>query len=421
MDRMSRECFDLDGTAVVVRSCVPPDDLVIAECKGVGHPDTLADHLAEQLSRVYSRYTLREFGAVLHHNFDKLALLGGSAEVRYGTGRMVDPVRVLVNGRAARSCGGVSIPVEDLIIDAVNAFFRERLPELTGHLVIELNVTSTSSPGAVLTEGGSPDRGRWFKPTSIEDLRERTQLLANDTSLGTGWAPQHDVETFVRMLTEHLSSRGGYRVSHPWCGSDVKVMAYASVEEVAMVLAVPQRCTRVRSRAEYRANKDAVLAECRRLIERDLVAARTRLLINARDILERDELYLTYTGSSIESGDEGVVGRGNRVNGLITPLRPMNLEGANGKNPSYHVGKLYNVAARKIAQRLYEVTGAYAEVHLISATGQRLNRPWRIVLRLAEGGNELPENVLQTLLLETLNGFPATTEAILSDDKMLLA
>lgn len=75
--------------------------------------------------------------------------------------------------------------------------------------------------------------------------------------------------------------------------------------------------------------------------------------LNARDIVERDELYLTFTGSSIESGDEGLVGRGNRVNGLITPLRAMNLEGANGKNPVYHVGKLYNVAARLIAQRLH--------------------------------------------------------------------
>ena len=74
-----------------------------------------------------------------------------------------------------------------------------------------------------------------------------------------------------------------------------------------------------------------------------------RFRLNARDVPEKDELYLTYTGSSIESGDEGVVGRGNRVNGLITPLRPMNLEGANGKNPVYHVGKLYNIAAQRLA------------------------------------------------------------------------
>jgi hypothetical protein len=57
-------------------------------------------------------------------------------------------------------------------------------------------------------------------------------------------------------------------------------------------------------------------------------------------------------------------------------------EAANGKNPLYHVGKLYNVAANRNAARLHEATGANAEVHLISATGQRLDRPWRILIRL---------------------------------------
>jgi S-adenosylmethionine synthetase len=167
---MPHDHIDLDGSDLIVERGVPaPSDLVIAERKGWGHPDTLADHLAERLSRAYSRYTLREFGAVLHHNFDKLALLGGSSQVRYGSGRMVDPVRVLVNGRAARSCGGAVIPLDELIVEEVTAFFSERLSELDGHLSIELNVTSNSSPGPVLTGDGPTDRERWFAPRSSED------------------------------------------------------------------------------------------------------------------------------------------------------------------------------------------------------------------------------------------------------------
>jgi S-adenosylmethionine synthetase len=109
------------------------------------------------------------------------------------------------------------------------------------------------------------------------------------------------------------------------------------------------------------------------------------------------------------------------VNGLITPLRPMNVEGANGKNPVYHVGKLYNVAAQRIAWRLHEATGTYAEVHLISATGRRLDRPWRIVVRLAEDGDELADDKLRALLLETLDAFPALTEEIIFGDGVVLA
>ena len=53
----------------------------IVERKGRGHPDTLSDHLAELLSRTYSKYTLEKHGAVLRHQFDKLSLMGGKAEV----------------------------------------------------------------------------------------------------------------------------------------------------------------------------------------------------------------------------------------------------------------------------------------------------------------------------------------------------
>lgn len=418
---MSYDQLDLDGSNLVVERGVRVTGVTLVERKGWGHPDTLADHLAERLSRAYSCYSLREFGVVLHHNFDKLALLGGSSQVRYGSGRMVDPVRVLVNGRAARSCGGAEIPLDELLDEEVRAFFADRLPQLESHLVIELNVTANSSPGAVLTDEAFPERSRWFAPSSASDLRERTGLFANDTSLGTGWAPENPAEGFARDLVDHFSGPSQFRESHAWCGSDVKIMAHGVGDELDVVLAVPQKCALVTGRGEYLAYKDEVLTECMRLADRELPGIRARFRLNTRDIPERDELYLTYTGSSIESGDEGVVGRGNRVTGLITPLRPMNVEGANGKNPMYHVGKLYNIAAQRIAQRLHEATGGYAEVHLVSATGQRLDRPWRILVRLARDSDEIPDDKLRALLLETLDTFPALTSELLSGDGLTLA
>jgi S-adenosylmethionine synthetase len=42
---------------------------------------------------------------------------------------------------------------------------------------------------------------------------------------------------------------------------------------------------------------------------------------------------LTVTGTSAENGDDGQVGRGNRINGLITPYHPMSLEATSGKKP----------------------------------------------------------------------------------------
>ncbi|RKS06008.1 methionine adenosyltransferase [Nocardiopsis sp. Huas11] len=399
---------------LTVRTGVPFDDTVsIVERKGLGHPDTMADHLAEALSRAYSAFTLERFGVILHHNFDKLALLGGASEVRYGGGRMVAPIRVLVNGRAAHRCGDEILPVGELVESTVHAFFQERLPEAVGHLDIALNVTANPSPGAVITGENIPERSRWFAPRDTGDLRERRTLLANDTSLGTGWAPRSPFEGLIRELADTFSSPGPFTNAHPWCGSDVKVMGSWDGEQADLVLCVPQKSSHVTSRTAYLRNAETVRAECHRIAGLRLPGASVNIQLNARDVPSHDELYLTYTGSSIESGDEGVVGRGNRVNGLITPLRPMNMEGANGKNPVYHVGKLYNLAAERLAHRLHEETGEYAEVHLVSTTGQPLDQPGRILVRLA--AEDAQPDKIQALVAEALASFPDLTNEIVRE------
>jgi S-adenosylmethionine synthetase len=395
----------------------PSTAFTLLERKGFGHPDTLADHLAEELSRAYSRWTLETCGAVLHHNFDKLGLLGGASRVSYGGGQILEPVRVLVNGRATRSCGAVSVPVDRLVTDTVQDFFRTRLPELADHLSIELNITANSSPGAVHIEGASLDRQSWFAPKSVDELRERRQLLANDTSLGTGWAPENPVETFARHLVDWFSKPSEFTNSRPWCGSDVKMMVLADGERLDVVLCVPQKSGHVPDRTAYVANCGEILDECYRKAAIELPQFKTSFRLNARDIVDRDEVYLTFSGSSIESGDEGLVGRGNRVNGLITPLRPQNMEGANGKNPVYHVGKLYNVAAQRIAQALHVRFGGYAEVHLVSATGQPLDKPWQTLVRLSRP--DIADHAVQEVVEETLSRIPELTREIIYGESFL--
>src|SRR3989344_749507 len=97
----------------------------IVERKGIGHPDTIADALAENLSVVYSRYTLDHFGAILHHNFDKVSVLGGTTEVDFGHGRLTSPIRVILNGRASVRFADKDLPVRDLLETETRRFFSE--------------------------------------------------------------------------------------------------------------------------------------------------------------------------------------------------------------------------------------------------------------------------------------------------------
>ena len=89
------------------------------------------------------------------------------------------------------------------------------------------------------------------------------------------------------------------------------------------------------------------------------------------------------TGTSAEAGDDGEVGRGNRVNGLITPCRPMSLEAAAGKNPVTHVGKIYNVLASEISNALVATVPeiASAQCLMVSRIGKPVAEP--AVLQIA--------------------------------------
>jgi S-adenosylmethionine synthetase len=82
------------------------------------------------------------------------------------------------------------------------------------------------------------------------------------------------------------------------------------------------------------------------------------------------------TGTSIEMGDDGATGRGNRGNGLITPGRPMTMEAIAGKNPISHVGKIYNVLAERMAREIVELQGIEeAYVTLVSKIGSPIRQP----------------------------------------------
>ncbi|MDR3401452.1 MAG: methionine adenosyltransferase [Chthoniobacter sp.] len=385
----------------------------VVERKCDGHPDSLADGLAETLSMRYSQYTKQRFGAILHHNFDKLALLGGASAVAFGSGSILSPIRVHINGRASMSFGDDEIPLNFLLAEWTKDFFRQRLPLLNvdNDLDIVFNLSTQSSPGHSLegAERHGP-RSFWFKPRSLEDLQELRNLVSNDSSIGVGYAPYSPLERFVLALDRHLFSKS-FRSAVPWLGSDIKILASQCGSECNLTLAVPQIARCVPSLDDYLSNVSCI---------RDAVSEQATIFgiqkinihVNTRDKPDVPELYLTAVGSSIESGDEGLVGRGNRVNGMITPCRPMSIEGVCGKNPVYHVGKLYCVFAMHLANIICETFGTPCEVYLVSQSGRALNDPWITAVVVEESFSRLAD--LRSFVAAQLLALPALTDLIIS-------
>lgn len=385
----------------------------IVERKGVGHPDTLADALAEELSRVYSNYTMLNFGAILHHNFDKVGLLGGASHVEFGKGFLTKPIRVLLNGRASWKFGNTEIPLRKILEKTTINFLKNKFPQLNPETDIQIhyNISTASSPGKVDEKSKKEGTRRyWFEPRGLHDLRELKFLGSNDTSLGCSFAPLSSTEKLVLEIENFLNSKK-YKKTRPWIGSDIKIMASRIIDKIGITICVPQIANYVPNIRAYRRNLNEIKLDINNIIEKYFDSKKASLYINTRDNFETCELYLTATGSSIESGDEGLVGRGNRVNGLITPCRPMSIEGACGKNPVYHVGKLYNIAAHQIAEKINKKTNQYTEVFVISQSGHLLTDPWRTIVFLED--DKVNYKDIKTIVVDELKNIPKFKELLL--------
>jgi hypothetical protein len=64
----------------------------IVELKGLGHPDTICNALAENLSRKFCRAFRDRFGGILHHNVEKALLCGGRSTPAFGAGIVNTPI-----------------------------------------------------------------------------------------------------------------------------------------------------------------------------------------------------------------------------------------------------------------------------------------------------------------------------------------
>lgn len=337
------------------------------ERKGRGHPDTICDALAEAVSVALSRAYLDRFGRILHHNVDKVLLVGGESRPRFGGGLLVSPIRIVLAGRATHRIGSDLVDVEAIALEAGRAVIRAGFR----HLDPERDVVweSRISPGSM-------------DLTSLFARSEGAAVLANDTSAGVGFAPLSSLERAVLDIERVLNAPASR--PHAACGEDIKVAGIRRRDDVELMVACAGVDRELADLNAYARFREATSAAATSVAARH-VALPTRITVNAADRLAAGECYLTVTGTSAEAGDDGETGRGNRVNGLIAVGRPMTMEATAGKNPVSHVGKLYNVAAQRLAERLVaQVAGiGAAECVLASRIGTPVALPALAHLRIA--------------------------------------
>ena len=345
--------------------CEDDTNVELVERKGKGHPDTMADALSEAFSRALSNQYLKQCGTILHHNVDKLLIAAGRSRPAFGGGEIIMPFDIYLAGRASMSANDMDIPVEDIarqtVMDWLAASFHALDP------VQSANVRCLVRPGA---------------SELVELFGRQTMPAANDTSIGAAFAPLSPTEKLVLAAERYLTSQAS-TTQHRERGEDVKVMAMRNGSEVRLTIACAMIGKYLDTPEDYAEAKRSLAADVLALPEA-AAAGDVAINVNAADDLARGSVYLTVTGTSAEAGDDGQTGRGNRVNGLITPLKPTSMEAIAGKNPVNHVGKLYNVIAQRICDTIIEQLGEVTRVHcaLLSEIGQPIDRPARILVRV---------------------------------------
>ncbi len=370
----------------------------IVERKGLGHPDYIADSVAEAFSRSLSRYYIERFDRIFHHNVDKLEVIGGRTSPEFGGGKVLAPIAILFSGRATDNVNGTHIPVKDIAEESAREWIGGNIANLDAKSVRFLFETKSGS-------------------TNLTDLFFREDgVKSNDTSFGVGYSPLSDTEETVLSIEGLLNSKE-FKNSHKFSGEDVKVMAVRKGDTINVTIAMAFVDRYVQSISDYFDKKAEIISILKKDFEETKLHRKIKIGLNELDERQRgkDGCYLTVSGTSSENGDDGAVGRGNRVNGLITPNRTMSMEAVAGKNPISHVGKLYNILALRLADNIHRSLDTDVEVRLVGKIGSPLSKPVMASINLGKKANSGEKIAASRIVEDGFNSIYLITKDILEE------
>ncbi len=378
---------------------IPELPFEFVERKGKGHPDSICDMAAEEASIEISKYFLNRYNRILHHNVDKAVLAGGQARVEFGGGELITPIYLLLVGRATRFVNNNEVPVDEIAKNAIKNMIRREMKFLDPdkHMIIDTKI-----------RGGSIDLVKNFE-------KSKDIPLANDTSFGVGFAPFSQTELTTLNIERHLNNEK-IKKEYQMIGEDIKVMSIRNEDKVKIIVACAFISKFINNEKEYDNIKNAIKKEVEYVVDTYLKYKNYEIVINAADDYQRSIYYLTVTGTSAEHGDDGQVGRGNRVTGLITPFRAMTLEATAGKNPISHTGKLYSIIAQKISEKIVSECENAKEVYcyMVSSIGHPITEPKAVGIKIIPDKKGPDEGTIESIVKEELSYAPYIWKDILN-------
>jgi len=388
---------------VVEQAAIDPDRAVfdVAERKGIGHPDSLADLVADAFSHRYIRWCQENIGTIPNHWVDKVNLVGAASEVTFGGFEILKPVDCYLFGKVTEQVAGAEVPVYDLFADAVSAVLPTALGDkrVLEHLRLHVN----NSSGVAVDHDP-----QFYRPATLAGLTHvlERESVANDTVICVS-ASRPGLAGALAMRLESSVTGEEFRAAFPSIGTDVKVMVVRTSSELDITACVPFHPEVTDSFTDY-VNALAEVKEAMTVLVQNLLADDERglqittwgLHLNTKDVPGHG--YLAPFGTSLGKGDCGAVGRGNRFSGVIEPLRPSSCEAPSGKNPLHHAGKIYSSLTADAAAEIMRRTGVFAEVTVAARNGAPLDDPAYVLVSLDRRANADTASVVEDCVRTTM-------------------
>jgi S-adenosylmethionine synthetase len=360
-----------------------PEDnyLEIVERKGMGHPDTLADKLAEECSRVYSEYCINKYGFILHHNIDKLYIGAGLFLLENGKIVGKHKIRIDLNGRVSNTMDGEKIDLENMFTKVIKNYLHHVMPRINVDKDLNININCTQYS----------KREYWYTPRNANDVPDVKKLFAADTSLCVSHGGLTFCEDLAISLEQSFWIYDGIYPTPKYndIGQDIKVMVSRINDDVTATICLPVYKDIYNTEEEYVSivkKYENILMEVALKVYNP-----KKYKINIEINRNPDNSYRNYSlvkGSCIECGEEGIVGRGNNSQGLISSFREHTMEASCGKNLQYHIGRVVSFMANNAVKRINEELGIKSTLFCLTRNRGSLFEPFVFYLSTNKSGNE---------------------------------
>lgn len=389
-------------------SLVNPDlaPFEVVERKFRGHPDSLADMVAQTFSKKYIEYSwehIPELQGNYFPNFsaDKVTLSGSSSNHVDGTYQIIKPIDALLIGKITASVGNFPINTDQIFKESI----EEVLSKALGHDDFKPYVRRQTYS---VTLAGSDHGSAFYNPKSVEDLLEvlKAETHANDTVYVVAYHPLSVTEELSIHLDNYTYSEE-FSSKFPEIGSDIKAMIRRRGSEFQITLCLPVFPEKVKTIQEYetiiKSARKTLLSEIQDFLnEKSEILGNdvsVELSVNTKDTAEKK--YFALWGTALSKGDVGAVGRGNRQQGFISGLRPSTNEAVSGKNPNHFAGIVCQLVAEAVSKKIYEELKLKNVVYITANNGDALNDPASIDV-IVDGLDHEKKELIKKIIENTL-------------------